>query len=818
MATQTTEVAWPPLDSQASQSLVDEFVPAADQTGDLQTDFKKALIAKLGLIGQGYSLDDLWHRYLIEVVPSDAESVGPAKRSPPEHAGQHPKHYLPPGRLRNPGNAKGFPFGTTSGYPYDNGTLHYGNGSIAFFRDPAGAADLRFCDASAAQYHFARPLLATLKHQYPAGTKSYMEFYFHDVEQYFNTGSSPFIHFTLVDIGSQGYNFSTGVCIQPRYNATQGAIRYGADPLNTMDLFSSSIGTGLDPTPFTVNVALDYDSQKVWFGINGSWKGAGTQNPETGEGGYWPDDFDQAQPTGNTTQERQFGVYCTYGSATTADRANDYSLRLSEDYWQYTAPTGYGAWPKIESQVADVSSDPQKQEWVPHYYAGAFDEYRYCQEPTFSPWTGATHIHVKQITSYMTRYNFNRRFTTGKYYAEFTMTDGYQSSGFYFGLIPSATYNMDRITVPGSVADGATGFYAGGAFYSNGSINPSPYTSGLYLQAVDARTANAWAVGDTLMLAVDWDNMKWYMGLNGTWFESQDPTNASHGLTIPTGCDALTLNPRDSSCGFYMNTGGGPWRFTPPTAYEAFSNGGTFIQESGTITERGSLTYVVDTIGASPTGTLSIDKPTGVVEGDLVMLYVWGSEASPSLANPSGGSSWTQTSLYGQVASGDTQIAYFYYKIAGASEPAQYTLTNTGYPGGGEVHAACFAMTNAYPENLDSNWRMITAISNLRDELPGTSQHFSRTPGSLAYYFLNIHTGNGYGTASVASLNNDITLLHQIDGPAGSFYIAKQTHPVDQTGTYMYGGQWVVPGFDGLAFYDVVAGGQLFKPYPYTDI
>jgi len=110
MATQTTQVAFPPLDSQATTSLIEANVAEGDRTGDIQTDFKKALISLLGLSGSGYSLDDLWKRYqLSSTVTGDTDVQGPPSRTPPGHGGQHPRHFLPPGRLKNADNANGFP-------------------------------------------------------------------------------------------------------------------------------------------------------------------------------------------------------------------------------------------------------------------------------------------------------------------------------------------------------------------------------------------------------------------------------------------------------------------------------------------------------------------------------------------------------------------------------------------------------------------------------------------------------------------------------------------------------------------------------------
>lgn len=115
MATQTTELQYMFIDSQASYDLINANVAAGDRTGDLQTDLKKALISLLSLSGANYSLDDLWKRYqLSTAVTNDGDTIGGPSRTPPEHRGNHPKHFLPRDRIRNDGGTGGFTGGTNN--------------------------------------------------------------------------------------------------------------------------------------------------------------------------------------------------------------------------------------------------------------------------------------------------------------------------------------------------------------------------------------------------------------------------------------------------------------------------------------------------------------------------------------------------------------------------------------------------------------------------------------------------------------------------------------------------------------------------------
>lgn len=67
--------------------------------------------------------------------------------------------------------------------------------------------------------------------------------------------------------------------------------------------------------------------------------------------------------------------------------------------------------------------------------------------------------------------------------------------------------------------------------------------------------------------------------------------------------------------------------------------------------------------------TLVLDKPSGTVEGDLLIIIISSDDASVSITPPSG---WS--TLYDEVDAG-SQTASVYYLVAGASEPSTYTVT-----------------------------------------------------------------------------------------------------------------------------------------------
>lgn len=108
---QVTQIEYPPLDSQATYTFIDTHVPAANQTGSINDDFKLALANLLSLDVSKYSIDDLWRRYIVAHVATDgnAKSGNPAARG--KKAGQHLGHYYDKDFRKNAGNNNSLPGG-----------------------------------------------------------------------------------------------------------------------------------------------------------------------------------------------------------------------------------------------------------------------------------------------------------------------------------------------------------------------------------------------------------------------------------------------------------------------------------------------------------------------------------------------------------------------------------------------------------------------------------------------------------------------------------------------------------------------------------
>jgi prepilin-type N-terminal cleavage/methylation domain-containing protein len=109
----------------------------------------------------------------------------------------------------------------------------------------------------------------------------------------------------------------------------------------------------------------------------------------------------------------------------------------------------------------------------------------------------------------------------------------------------------------------------------------------------------------------------------------------------------------------------------------ATNSTGTGYSADGTFTTLGNpggactVTGITPTVGDSSGATsLTIAKPTGVVQNDLLFAYIGHLNATDRLNAPAG---WTQI---GRNKNGSVNQALF-YKVAGASEPANYTFTLT---------------------------------------------------------------------------------------------------------------------------------------------
>lgn len=113
----------------------------------------------------------------------------------------------------------------------------------------------------------------------------------------------------------------------------------------------------------------------------------------------------------------------------------------------------------------------------------------------------------------------------------------------------------------------------------------------------------------------------------------------------------------DGKLSFYQT--GGDFNLSGMEIYGA--NGGETITYSP-VTQRGSYSSPSDSTGSS----LTLNKPSGTIEGDVMVAHVVVNSASTTITTPTGWTLLRRDNTSGSMAS------IIFYKVAGASEPSSY--------------------------------------------------------------------------------------------------------------------------------------------------
>ena len=165
--------------------------------------------------------------------------------------------------------------------------------------------------------------------------------------------------------------------------------------------------------------------------------------------------------------------------------------------------------------------------------------------------------------------------TAGKWYAEFKPTAG--GSNYVVGIMPidtASTVDLDANHLGNGDYAGSLGYYSpdGSMLAAGNSANGS--------------FGNSYTGDDIIGVALDMDNRKVYFSKNGTYQNSQDPTNGTNAITLTDTSDGYHIGfTYDTSgtveCnfgGYHVNTlssaaadgnGFGSFEYAPPTGYLA---------------------------------------------------------------------------------------------------------------------------------------------------------------------------------------------------------------------------------------------------------
>ena len=169
----------------------------------------------------------------------------------------------------------------------------------------------------------------------------------------------------------------------------------------------------------------------------------------------------------------------------------------------------------------------------------------------------------------------------------------------------------------------------------------------------------------------------------------------------------------------------------------------------------------------NPTGA----KPTGTVEGDLIVIWMSGdSSTRPSVTFPTG-----FTSIYDQ---NDTDLGggswiYGAYKVAGASEPSTYTVSIAGtfYFGGSRC-----SIISYYNDVGVGSWNLLTRAANF------VSNGTSITSPSVT----------GTGLYMIAFNNENEATVNTNNSPVSSILFDNSSSPASPTSSQIYAGDAVV--------------------------
>jgi hypothetical protein len=331
----------------------------------------------------------------------------------------------------------------------------------------------------------------------------------------------------------QGYNGSTN-----------GAIQIGDGTLQ-------SISGGRILVGDVMNVAWDAALDKVWFGKNGVWLGSGTQNPATGQGGFFPTNQTQNNNPGSTIHQ-YFGPWHSADFFTTPETLQ---YRFSQQYWTYTPPTGFGealgGWtrgssPDSTPAMVDLSGVMVMQNMLPGLGIATNQA-----DP-------ANH----QLRSQVTR-------GTGKRYFEVTTfltatSAGAGGSANCFGVTRTGSSHSQDLVTSG------VGVRSDGVVLAFGSSVGAPYGTTAWWTTVDGRASSTMGGGDTVMIAVDFVNQLLYVGMNGVWVAGQDPTSGTGGVSLTQLGNTdwvAAFSTGTSSIKTLLNTGGLTFLYSPPAGY-----------------------------------------------------------------------------------------------------------------------------------------------------------------------------------------------------------------------------------------------------------
>ena len=313
-----------------------------------------------------------------------------------------------------------------------------------------------------------------------------------------------------------------------------------------------------------VDVALDMDNGKIWFGRNGTFDG----NPAAGSGEAYSSISGSLVPSMSTSTS-SYGIIDTSGG---------------------TPPTGFSQYVRTATGVGNhwtlnplASTDTLTNGNLS--YTGAANFSSYVTAPAL-PMTGKWYWEIKAVGA--------------------IAISASQNYDTYVGVvktsvaIPTASHTSDsNLWVWGNPNPASDSGSPAGTKY-NGSGTSLPPTSGFGDNSI-------------IMIAVDMDNSKIWFGNDGTWAGSGNPAGGSGEAYSNLPNQVMPFQSLYSDSATY-NFGATDFAHTPPTGFKALN---TANLPAPTVTDPGKYFKAID-LGAGNDGTRSV---TGVgFAPDLVWI------------------------------------------------------------------------------------------------------------------------------------------------------------------------------------------------------
>jgi len=242
--------------------------------------------------------------------------------------------------------------------------------------------------------------------------------------------------------------------------------------------------------------------------------------------------------------------------------------------------------------------------------------------------------------------NYAQRFgsfavNSGKWYFEYTITTFSSGRSCAFGIGKTESYPSGA---------GAPGSWTGCVAYGDfGDTYLRPITEAAGVSNTSGVASMTFAVSDVIMIAFDVGAGKFWMGKNGTWFDSGNPaggTNEKQTFTANINWRPWCVQYGSSAAQSVVNYGQRAFSYTPPTGFKALNTQ--------------NVTSAAVTVSGSFTGNAAADGPFIWANGNPATLTIngngvtFGTDAdktaggfklrtSSASYNASGTNNWTAT-------------------------------------------------------------------------------------------------------------------------------------------------------------------------------